>query len=348
MTPTGTLSSSDRGRGRTPSPGPSGPVEKVEEADGTCARCASRVGARAGVGPCDGRGARRRGRSAVSVRMPLTRWPPGVVSWRVAKPSVVEANAHRDLGRLAGGGLGQPDDRDAGRRGASEQLRDPRLPACPDGAPLPGSAGEGSPPGPGSVRSRIATSCGLASARAPVNSEAEGWPPAVVGSRAWGSQVVHSHAGRALGGWIASILRSSGAWKAASSHSRERARARVPAGGPVRARTPSWRSGTTTGAPGSQAVRRTTSSAASSSSGSCSTRGPPAGSRRALAARGTGPRPTRTVRKSASAGRRSQRRSVWSTMAQSAGGPGWRCSATASWVAARWSAWDATCSRWAR
>ena len=51
----------------------------------------------------------------------------------------------------------------------------------------------------------------------------------------------------------------------------------MPAGGPVRARTSSWRSGTTTGAPGSQAVRRTTSSAASSSSGSCSWRGPPAG-----------------------------------------------------------------------
>jgi len=261
---------------------------------------------------------------------------------------VVEANAHRDLGRLTGGGLGQPDDGDPARRGASEQLRDPRLPGVPDGAPLSGSAGEGSLSAPGPVLSRIATSCGLASPRVPANREAGGWPPVVVRSRAWGSRVVHSHAGRAASGAIASILRSSGAWKAASSHRKERARARVAAGGPVRARMPSWRSGTTTGAPGSQAVRRTTWSAAPSSSGSCSTSGPAAVSRRALAARGTGPRPTLTVRKSASAGRRSQRRSVWSTMAQSAGGPGWRCSATASWVAASWLAWDATCSRWAR
>jgi hypothetical protein len=44
---------------------------------------------------------------------------------------VVEANAHRDLGRLTGGGLGQPDDGDPARRGASEQLRDPRLPGVP-------------------------------------------------------------------------------------------------------------------------------------------------------------------------------------------------------------------------
>ena len=36
---------------------------------------------------------------------------------------VVEADPHRDLGRLAGGGLGQPDDRDAGARGPLEQVR---------------------------------------------------------------------------------------------------------------------------------------------------------------------------------------------------------------------------------
>ena len=35
---------------------------------------------------------------------------------------VVEADAHRELGRLAGGGLGQPDHRDAGRRGTLQQL----------------------------------------------------------------------------------------------------------------------------------------------------------------------------------------------------------------------------------
>ena len=104
----------------------------------------------------------------------------------------------------------------AERRSASATLA---APAFPDGVPRSGSVGEGSLSAPGSVLSRIATTCGLSSARVPANREAEGWPPVVVGSRAWGSQVVHSHAGRALGGWIASILRSSGAWKAASSHS---------------------------------------------------------------------------------------------------------------------------------
>ncbi len=262
---------------------------------------------------------------------------------------VVEANTHRDLGRLAGGGLGQPDDGDPARRGALEQLRDPRLPGVPRRR--------------AALRLRRRRVAARARARFGRGSRRDAdWRRRGrrrtgrlrAGLRWWsgrGRGAARSSTptrGGRLGGWIASILRSSGAWKAASSHSSERARARVPAGGPVRARMPSWRSGTTTGAPGSQAVRRTTCSAASSSSGSCSTRGPPAVSRRALAARGTGPRPTRTVRKSASAGRRSQRRSVWSTMAQSAGGPGWRCSATASWVAARWSAWDATCSRWAR
>src|SRR4029453_3786242 len=82
----------------------------------------------------------------------------------------------------------------------------------------------------------------------------------------------------------------------------------------------------------------TSSSAASRSSGSCSARGSRWVSSRAGAARGTGPRPIRTVRKSASVGRRSQRRSVWATAPRSSGGSGWRWSATASCPAARWSA----------
>ena len=246
----------------------------------------------------------------MSVRMPLTRRPPGVVSRRVAKPW-----SSRRM-------------RIESSDGSPAVVSASQITVTPAAADRRRS----SVTGLGSVVSTIASRCGRAA----------------VGSRVWGSRLVHSHAEPVAGGWITWIRRSSGAWKAASSQRRERARARVLAGGPVRARTSRSRSGTTTGAPGSQVVRRTISSAASSSSGSCSWRGPPGVSRRARLARGTGPRPTRTVRKSLSVGRRSQRRSVWSMIARRAGGSGWRCSATASWVAARWSAWDATCSRWAR
>ena len=142
--------------------------------------------------------------------------------------------------------------------------------------------------------------------------------------------------GAGAGGWIASILRSSGAWKAASSHSSERARARACR--PVARSGRGRRAGGAERPPGRRGARpfggRPPPPLAAAPG-----RAPQGGRRRGRGGpwrRGApGPRPTRTVRKSASAGRRSQRRSVLSTMAQSAGGPGWRCSATASWVAAR-------------
>jgi hypothetical protein len=167
-------------------------------------------------------------------------------------------------------------------------------------------------------------------------------PPGPVPAQ-WGSCSIHRHAG-----WAARNRRSSGAWKAASSQMRARARARARAGGPVRLMTSSWRSGTTTGASGSQVARWTSRSAAAWSSGSCSTSGSAGRSSRTGAARGTRPRPIRTVRKSASVGRRSQSRSVRSTVAHSRGRSGWRCSAAASWAAARWSAQSAVWSRWPR
>ena len=105
--------------------------------------------------------ASQKGRPAVSVRMPLTRWPPGVVSRRVAKPS----SSRRTRIEISDGSPAVVSASQmtvtppaAERWSSSATLASP---AFPDGAPLPGSAGEGSPPWPGSVRSRIATSCGL-------------------------------------------------------------------------------------------------------------------------------------------------------------------------------------------
>ena len=86
VTPTGTLSSSDRGRGRTPSPGPSGRSRRSMRRTGP-ARGAVEGGGSSRRGAMRRARASQRGRPAVSVRMPLTRWPPGVVSRRVAKPS---------------------------------------------------------------------------------------------------------------------------------------------------------------------------------------------------------------------------------------------------------------------
>jgi len=131
-----------------------------------------------------------------------------------------------------------------------------------------------------------------------------------------------SQAGRAAGGKPARMRRSSGAWKVASWQSSARARARTRSRGPVSARTPSRRSGTVTGASGSRPACRTSASAAASSAGSRSTSGPPGASSRIGAAGGTGPRPTRTVRKSSSAGRRSHSRSARQTSVHWRGGSG--------------------------
>jgi hypothetical protein len=102
-----------------------------------------------------------------------------------------------------------------------------------------------------------------------------------------------------------------------------RARARVRAGGPVRVRTGAAGAEIGTGASGSQVARRTSSSGAS---GARVVLGEGVVPSVEAGRGGEGDRAAadRTVRKSASAGRRSQRRSVCSTIAQSPDGPGWR------------------------
>ena len=91
----------------------------------------------------------QKGRSAVSVRMPLTRWPPGVVSRRVAKPW----SSRRTRIEISDGSpavvsasqmtVAPPA---AERWSSSATLA---APAFPDGVPHPGSVGEGSLPAPG-------------------------------------------------------------------------------------------------------------------------------------------------------------------------------------------------------
>src|SRR5215218_5073073 len=316
--PTGTRRSRDRSSGGRP-PGPAAPAEGPS-------RSRRRTGP-GWAGPARGRssrsGASRRAMvsqsasAARSARMPVTRRPPGLVSCSVAQP--------RSSTRT----------RIESSDGSPAVSRASQITVAPPAAARSGSSTAAGPTrGGGSVMSRTATRCGR-SAGAP-------------GSRVWGSQCSQHQAGLAVEPLVARMRRSSGAWKAASSQRMARARARVRSGGPVRARTPCWRSGTVTGAAGSRPARRTRCSAAWRSSGSCSARGPPAGSSRTGAASGTGPRPTRTVRKSSSAGRRSQRRSVWSTVVHSFGGSGCTCSAAASWAAANRSTTEATRRRWAR
>ena len=128
VTPTGTRSSSERERARPP---PSASIWRSTWSRRSSSRTGPARGAVEG-GRSSRRGARRRARSshearsAVSVRMPLTRRPPGVVLQEGREALVVEADAHRELGRLAGGGPGQPDGRDTGGRGTFEEVRDAR------------------------------------------------------------------------------------------------------------------------------------------------------------------------------------------------------------------------------
>jgi hypothetical protein len=302
------------------------------------------VGAGAVPGRSSRRGARCRARlwqtarSAASARMPPTTRPPGVVSCRVAQPW----SSRRTRSDSSDGSPATVS--------ASQMTVPPAAAVRPSSASAaipPAPAGGGRPAGPGrstpgrSSRSTMATRCGGAP---PGPARVPSGPAAAQ----WGSRSIHRHAGSAAGGQAARNRRSSGAWKAASSQTTARARARARAGGPVRAMTASRRSGITSGASGRWVARPTSRCAAARSSGSCSVSGSAGRSSRTAVARGTGPRPTRTVRKSASLGRRSQSRSVRSTVAHSRGRSGWTCSAAASWAAARRSAWSAAWSRWPR
>ena len=127
------------------------------------------------------------------------------------EPVVVEADPRRQLGRLPGGGLGQPEHGDAARPGRCGQLLHGRPARThPDRVDDRDQVGSGA--GLGSGLGRTA---------------AGGRPGAAVGSRLWGGEAVH-----AQDGWAARTRRSSGAWKAASSQTIERASARARSGGP--------------------------------------------------------------------------------------------------------------------
>jgi hypothetical protein len=306
---------------------------------------------------------------AWSACTPPSRRPPGAVSCRLAVPrwssstrapssdgsparsaasqrTAVRAAAARSsssarTGRRAAALPGRRSSSTTSRYGGASR---PGRRCGPEaGAAPPGRASPSSHRSRGrAARSSRAASCSLVSASRQAAGSAS---PA---SRLCGSHFSQSQAGRAAGGNAARIWRSSGAWRAAAWHRMERARARVRWGGPVSARTPCRARETVTGAAGRTAACSTSVSAAASSSGSWSTSGPPPWSSRIGAASGTCPVPTRTVRKSASADRRSQRRSARLTSAQSRGRSGWSRSATARWAVATCRAAAATRSRWAR
>ena len=264
-------------------PSPPGPAARSGLA-GTASRSRRRTGPARGAiggGRSSRRGARRRAmvsqvaRLAESARMPVTRRPLGTVSRSVANPwssTRMRIDSSDGSSAVVAASHDAPSRRPAGprsRRGALEPFLDPRAASGPPGpgGALQASPGVGDRARLGRVEDRQQVRAG-AGAGLGVGERGGGWL-ARDGGRVAGGWVAgvrepsHPLPGRAGGGWgAARSWRSSGAWKAASWQTRERARARVLAGGPVRARTASWRRGTVTGASGSQPARRTRSFAA--------------------------------------------------------------------------------------